>query len=137
MKLQRAVLAELPRVEGMLCKDTTRASAPPQCYDRRLLPIYFFCLLSLARRWRRQPSVSSSGPGARTGGDREHSRYGPGSKARLPHVYGVLYALLVYRICAFSDGLCERQTTCEQTGLGTCAHAFDKAFCQGYDSKTM
>ena len=50
--------------------------------------------------------MSYSGSGARIGGDRERCRYGPGSKARLPHVYGVLYALLVYRICALSDGLC-------------------------------
>ena len=55
--------------------------------------------------------MSCSGPGARTGGDREHSRYGPGSKARIPHVYGVLYALLVYRICAFSDGCAAADTT--------------------------
>ena len=55
--------------------------------------------------------MSSSGPGARTGGDREHSRSGPGSKARLPHVYGVLYVLLVSRICAFSDGCAAADTT--------------------------
>ena len=55
--------------------------------------------------------MSCSGPGVRTGGDREHSRYGPGSKARIPHVYGVLYALLVYRICAFSDGCAAADTT--------------------------
>ena len=50
--------------------------------------------------------MSSSGPGARTGGDREHSRYGPGSKAHLPHMYGVLYALLVYRFVPLAMG-CE------------------------------
>ena len=55
--------------------------------------------------------MSSSGPGARTGGDREHSRSGPASKARLPHVYGVLYVLLVSRICAFSDGCAAADTT--------------------------
>ena len=58
--------------------------------------------------------MSSSGPRARTGGDREHSRYGPGSKARIQHVYGVLYALLVYRICAFSDGCAAADTTLDR-----------------------
>ena len=43
--------------------------------------------------------MSSSGPGARTGGDRETCRYCPGSKALVPHVYGVLSVLLPYRIC--------------------------------------
>ena len=32
--------------------------------------------------------MSCSGPGARTGGDRETCRYCPGSKALVPHVYG-------------------------------------------------
>ena len=43
--------------------------------------------------------MSYSGPGARTGGDRETCRYCPGSKALVPHVYGVLSVLLPYRIC--------------------------------------
>ena len=46
--------------------------------------------------------MSYSGPGARTGGDRETCRYYPGSKARVPHVYGVLSVLLPYRICQSS-----------------------------------
>ena len=43
--------------------------------------------------------MSYSGPGARTGGDRETCRYCTGSKALVPHVYGVLSVLLPYRIC--------------------------------------
>ena len=47
--------------------------------------------------------MSCSGPGARTKGDRETCRYYPGSKARVPHVYGYVYGvlsvLLPYRIC--------------------------------------
>ena len=82
--------------------------------------------------------MSYGGPGARTGGDREHSRYGPGSKARLPHVYGVLYALLVYRICAFSDGCAAADTTFDRALVHMhLIKLFSKAFCQGYDSKTM
>ena len=56
--------------------------------------------------------MSSSRPGARTGGERERCRYSPGWKARIPHVYKeALYTLLVYPVCAFSDGCAAADTT--------------------------